>query len=588
MALTDYVKEMEDETNKKFFLVTNEIAEIRHIEQLMAENQNKNWKIIEDQFQTIERNFHVLRGGTQILYSNQQLNFNLETVASRLKLVYADVKSYKAALHAFKNNLLGSVPTLLHQRLTISLMPRESLLAVLNSVYKSQINAPDRLNLAIPTNELHSYYDSKLLREVATVPEGLLLTLAIPLASSQTAFQIYKAVTVPMPQPDPKEAIQWSVEGQYLAISEDSMESTVLTKELFDNCLGSSTYRICHQTMETHLSQSSCLATLFFHSAVTALTVCETEKVLLPSPEKARNQGYGIWLLTSASDSFTLREYNLNQKNAPKRREHPGCNICILTLDCGTQLISKHIKIRPDLNTCDKIKATRINVSLQDPLQSMLSELPDLEELPYFESKTDAGIKLLRDVKTKLIDSPQLTKTDQLDAIAKPIAHDMRLLKPTLTSKLETYVPLKLSLMLTVIVFCGNILLHILFTFLYHRFKVIRDLTPKFLKTQHGDLQLKPVFSVSPDKIDIIDKSRNELKDKIEIQPETIIQEWEDDTEEPLKRTDLVRRDSVASLHSHRRTFSGDLELDPTTVGQLGIIKGPMPKIAAHATIYNP
>ena len=189
MALTDYVKEMEDETNEKFFLVTKEIAEIRHIEQLMAENQNKNWKIIEEQFQTIERNFHVLRDCTQILYSNQQLNFNLDTVASLLNLVYAVVKSYKAALYAFKNNLLGSVPTLLDQRLTISLMPRESLLAVLNSVYKSQINAPDRLSLAVPTNELHSYYDSKLLQEVATIP-GLLLTLAIPLASNQTAFQI--------------------------------------------------------------------------------------------------------------------------------------------------------------------------------------------------------------------------------------------------------------------------------------------------------------------------------------------------------------------------------------------------------------
>ena len=87
----------------------------------------------------------------------------------------------------------------------------------------------------------------------------------------------------------------------------------------------------------------------------------------------------------------------------------------------------------------------------------MMSELPDLEELPYFESNIDAGINLVRDVKTKLIDSPQITKTDQLDAIAKPIAHDIKLLKPTLTSKLETYVPLILSLMLTVVVVCGNI-----------------------------------------------------------------------------------------------------------------------------------
>ena len=107
MALTDYVKEMEDETNEKFFLVTNDIAEIRHIEQLMAENQNKNWKIIEEQFQTIEINFHVLRDCTQIFYCNQQLNFNLDTAASLLNLVYADVKSYKAALYAFKKQSVG-------------------------------------------------------------------------------------------------------------------------------------------------------------------------------------------------------------------------------------------------------------------------------------------------------------------------------------------------------------------------------------------------------------------------------------------------------------------------------------------------
>ena len=173
--------------------------------------------------------------------------------------------SYKVVLYALKNNLLSKVPTWLDQRLTISLMARESSpLVVLKSVYKSQKTSPDRLGLAIPTNELHSYYKSKLLREVTTIPESLLLTLAIPLASSQTAFQIYKAVTVPMPQLHPNEAIQWLVKAQYLAISEDSMESTVLIKEQFDKCIGSSIYRICHQTMETHLSQSSCLATLIF------------------------------------------------------------------------------------------------------------------------------------------------------------------------------------------------------------------------------------------------------------------------------------------------------------------------------------
>ena len=130
--------------------------------------------------------------------------------------------------------------------------------------------------------DLLSYYDAKLVYEIAPVEKGLLLTLAIPLASRQTPFHVYSVHVIPMPQQD---------ESPYLAISQDSMETTTLTQQQLDNCLGSSTYRICHETMETHLAQSSCLATLYFHATVVALSVCQTEKVMLPTPETARNLG---------------------------------------------------------------------------------------------------------------------------------------------------------------------------------------------------------------------------------------------------------------------------------------------------------
>ena len=491
------MSEIESSSNEKFFTISNELSEIRAIQQQTIENQNKNWKIIEEQFATIQGNFHILRDCTQTLFSNQQINFNFDTAASLLNVVYADIASYKTALYAFKTNVLNSIPTLLDKRLPMSLVPRESLVAVIDAVYKSQKEENHRLTLAIPPSDVHSYYDAKLLRDVTTIEEGLLLNMAIPYASSQTAFQMYRAQVIPMPQADPTEAIKWVTEGSYLAISEDSMETTVLTEEQYANCLGSSTYRICHQTMETHLGQSSCLATLYFHSTMTALTVCETEKVLLPTPEKATNLGYGIWLITSASAAFSLREYSLDELNTPKREDHPGCNICLITLDCGTQLISKFIKIRPDLDSCDKIPAKRISVSLPDPLAHLISELPDLSDLPYYESKTDAGVKLLREVKAKLIDSPHLTKVDQLNEIAKPIAHNMRLLKPSLVDKMEQYVPLRLSLTLTAIVFLGNLVLHALIMYLYHRFAIFRKLTPKFLKSNAGNIQLKPVLSVA-------------------------------------------------------------------------------------------
>ena len=128
------------------------------------------------------------------------------------------------------------VLTLLDQRLIMLLTSHASLLTVFNSVLKSQINAPERVSLALPTNELHCYYDSKLLREVATFPAGLLLTLAIPRNSSQTAFQVYKPVTMLMPQPEPNKAIQWS-EVQPLAMLGVSMKSTALRKEQLDNWL---------------------------------------------------------------------------------------------------------------------------------------------------------------------------------------------------------------------------------------------------------------------------------------------------------------------------------------------------------------
>ena len=103
------------------------------------------------------------------------------------------------------------------------------------------------------------------------------MTLNIPLASKQTVFVLYEAKTIPMPYPDdPQLAITWKLEAPYLALSEDQMESSVLSKDQFEQCLGSSKYRICSETFPTELGHSSCIATLFFDTPLEALSVCET------------------------------------------------------------------------------------------------------------------------------------------------------------------------------------------------------------------------------------------------------------------------------------------------------------------------
>ena len=287
-GLNDYVMEISNQTDEKFFLVAGKVCKVQNE---MQENQNRYWKLVEEQFATVDHNLNGIATCMEMQATQQQLNFKFDTAASLFLTLYADIKSYRAALYSFRINVINAIPTLLDKRLTIFLVSRKSFTKILDAVHDSQKNAPDRLTLAIPMIDILSYYDAKLVQEISTVEDGLLLTIAIPLASRQTVFDVYRANVIPMPQMDSVDALQWVIEGEYLAISEGQMETAVLTRSQYDNCLGSPRYRICHEMMENHLGFSSCLATLKFHHAITALKVCDTEKVVLPNPERAQNLG---------------------------------------------------------------------------------------------------------------------------------------------------------------------------------------------------------------------------------------------------------------------------------------------------------
>ena len=197
-------------------------------------------------------------------------------------------------------------------------------------------------------------------------------------------------------------------------------------------------------------------------------------------------------------------------------------------------------------------------------MSHLLSELPDLTELPYYESKTDAGVKLLREVKAKLIDSPHLTKTDQLNDIAKPIAHHMRLLKPTLVDKMEQYVPLKISLTLTLTVFIGNLLLHALAIYLYHRFAIFRRLTPKFLKGQDGTIALRPVLSVAVSDRKAFQKEGSKLREKYMVLTQAELNAFQT----PTNRSRLTS--ACSSMGNISRTQESQVVLNETSFNERG------------------
>ena len=244
-----------------------------------------------------------MRNCDQLIFTRQQINFNFDTIASLLSLFYSNVKSYRAALFAYRLNLLNSIPALLNLNnlSPMSLLDRASLEQVIAEVQAIQKKALDRLTVAIPPHEVLSYYVAKLLQDVVALPEGLLLTMSIPLASRQTVMTFYEAIPIPMPQEDSSDAMIRDLDAEFLAVSEDGRETAIVSSRYLTRCIGSATYGICHQGLSTEGLWSSCLSLLFSGNRVQAMKLCDLKLYTLPLSERAVNLKYGTWLILSAS-----------------------------------------------------------------------------------------------------------------------------------------------------------------------------------------------------------------------------------------------------------------------------------------------
>ena len=157
------------------------------------------------------------------------------------------------------------------------------------------------------------------------------------------------------------------------------------------------------------------------------------------------------------------------------------------------QIHTGHIIIRSDLASCSTIPAIKLRLSLPDPLESLIMQVPPLDDLPLYTSKAGAGVTLLKAVRKKLISSPRVRQVNQLVEIARPFAQDMKLLKPSLTREFNHYVPFEVSFTLTVTVFIVSTLLHLVFMYVYHRFNLKDRIFPKKTAKKNA---MKPVLHV--------------------------------------------------------------------------------------------
>ena len=129
-SLAEDVFKVRSDVNDKFFLGTTELAAPKYVQKEMLEIENCNWKIIGDNFEIFEHNFHVLRECDQLLFSRQQVIFNNDTNSALQAVTFANIKSYTKDLFTYWVNLMKSIQPMLNHYLPLLLLPKQSLLKI--------------------------------------------------------------------------------------------------------------------------------------------------------------------------------------------------------------------------------------------------------------------------------------------------------------------------------------------------------------------------------------------------------------------------------------------------------------------------
>ena len=159
----------------------------------------------------------------------------------------------------------------------------------------------------------------------------------------------------------------------------------------------------------------------------------------------------------------------------------------------GLQIYTGHIIIRSDLALCSTIPAIKLRIFLPDPLESFNMQVHSLDNLPFYISNADAAVTLSKAVPKNLISSPRVRQLNQVVEIARPLAQDMKLLKPPLTCEFNQYVPFKVSFTLTVIIFIVSTVLPFVFMYVYHRCILKDRILPK---SSEENKTIQPVLEV--------------------------------------------------------------------------------------------
>ena len=297
-------------------------------------------------------------------------------------------------------------------------MSRTTFLQILDCSFHSKFTGPTDASSNNSVIYLQ-YSENPIVNRAESTPEGILIAIGMPITSREMILDIFRAIPLPMPPnltSDPAAAMVWKPETPLIAISHNHKEHALLTPDQLEGCKGPDDAAICQHSFATTRKRDSRLANLFFHTADEAAQVCQTDNIKLPKVETARNLGYGRWLITRSDDAYHMNI--LPQSTTSSLNRVKGCKVCIITLDCATELKSDSLTLKSDRASCNATGAQRLDLQLDPPLYAFRPQLTAFTDINAAYDQLQKQSSVFPKVAT-----PMLRPLQELKPVLHPNQH---------------------------------------------------------------------------------------------------------------------------------------------------------------------
>ena len=143
-----------------------------------------------------------------LFYARDQMLQVQTNLIGSLSILLNEIKSYRAAVFSYKLTNLNSVMAMVNKLIPMALLPRTVLEEILKAVVIRQTEANERISLAIPTNQLLTYYEK-----------------------GATALNLYRAIPVLMHnERTDGYSSQYAIECDFIAIAESTQNCSSVAR----------------------------------------------------------------------------------------------------------------------------------------------------------------------------------------------------------------------------------------------------------------------------------------------------------------------------------------------------------------------